>query len=64
MTITTKSLRSTWKKLNSKLTSQKWGYLTKGNDLKWKSEDNESEVSKIEKTLSTLLEKRSKLGGK
>ena len=36
-------------------------YLTKGNDLKRKAEDNESELSKIEKTLSTLSEKGRKL---
>jgi hypothetical protein len=39
-------------------------YLTKGNDLKRKAEDNEDEISKIGETLSGLLVKRKKLGGK
>ena len=39
-------------------------YLTKVNDLKRKAEENENEIDKIEETLSTLLVKRKKLGGK
>lgn len=33
-------------------------YLTKGNGIKQKAEYNESELCNIEKTLSTLSEKR------
>ena len=39
-------------------------YLTKCNDLKQKAEDNESQLSKIEKTLFTLLGKKRNLGRK